>query len=91
MTTLSLKRRSESKRAVSDPKPRKPLSAGRVLAWVVLWAFILLTVFSFFWMIRTGLSNGRSLAGSKSMIFILARFSTISFGWWTLFPSTIPR
>lgn len=36
-------------------------SPGRVLAWIVLWAFVLVTLFPFFWMLRTSLSNNRSL------------------------------
>ncbi|KRF22342.1 carbohydrate ABC transporter permease [Phycicoccus sp. Soil802] len=74
MTTITVKRRRDSKRAVAETKPRKPLSAGRVVAWIVLWAFILLTVFPFFWMIRTGLSNGRSLAANSGS-FLPADFT----------------
>ncbi|MFJ4828897.1 carbohydrate ABC transporter permease [Streptomyces sp. NPDC088747] len=37
-------------------------SPGRVLAWVVLALVVLITIFPFYWMLRTALSNGRALA-----------------------------
>lgn len=54
---------------------------GRVLSWVVLWLFILLTIFPFYWMLRTGLSNNRALAGASSSLlpadFTLGAFKRV--------------
>jgi multiple sugar transport system permease protein len=44
------------------------VSWGRIGAWVVLWFFILLTLVPFYWMIRTGLSTSRSLAGNPGSL-----------------------
>jgi multiple sugar transport system permease protein len=52
----------------SDRPARRALSPGRVVAWIVLWAFILLTLFPFYWMLRTGLSNNRSLAANSTSL-----------------------
>src|SRR5690606_37613332 len=38
------------------------LTPGRVLAWACLLAIILVTLFPFYWMLRTALSNGTTLA-----------------------------
>jgi multiple sugar transport system permease protein len=38
------------------------LTAGRVVAWACLVAIIVLTLFPFYWMLRTALSNGTTLA-----------------------------
>ena len=38
------------------------LTAGRVVAWACLVAIIALTLFPFYWMLRTALSNGTTLA-----------------------------
>src|SRR3712207_331869 len=42
------------------PQPRR-LNLGRILAWVALVIIMLITLFPFYWMLRTALSNGRSL------------------------------
>lgn len=42
---------------------------GRMLAWVCIVIIILVTLFPFYWMLRTALSNGRSLfANPRSML-----------------------
>ena len=44
------------------PRPaRKPLSAGRVLAWIAMIAIMLVTLFPFYWMIRTAASTNAAL------------------------------
>ncbi|MFP5333997.1 MAG: carbohydrate ABC transporter permease [Actinomycetes bacterium] len=57
------------------------VNGGRVLSWVVLWLFILLTIFPFYWMLRTGLSNNRALAGASSSLlpadFTLGAFKRV--------------
>ncbi|HEY5836766.1 carbohydrate ABC transporter permease [Streptomyces sp.] len=37
------------------------LRPGRILAWLVLWAFILITLLPFVWMLRTALSDNKEL------------------------------
>lgn len=60
---------------VTDPapvpvqkKPRKPLSIGRFLAWVSLWVAILITLFPFYWILRTALSNTKALAANSTSL-----------------------
>lgn len=40
---------------------RRQLNPGRILAWAVLLLFLLVTIAPFLWMLRTALSNNRSL------------------------------
>jgi multiple sugar transport system permease protein len=42
------------------------ISPGRVLAWIVLILFILITLFPFYWMLRTALSNNRTLFANSA-------------------------
>jgi multiple sugar transport system permease protein len=62
---------------VSTPDPRgqaprrrrRPPSVGRVLAWVVMILLLLVTLFPFYWMLRTALSsNGALYASSTSLL-----------------------
>lgn len=46
---------------------RRP-STGRIAAWVVLVIFIIITLFPFYWMLRTALSNNRALFSSDSWL-----------------------
>lgn len=50
----------------ASKKPRP--GPGRILAWVVMWMFVLITLVPFYWMIRTGLSNNRALAGNAGSL-----------------------
>ncbi|SCK38209.1 carbohydrate ABC transporter membrane protein 2, CUT1 family (TC 3.A.1.1.-) [Streptomyces sp. WMMB 714] len=43
-------------------RERRPLSWGRVLAWVAMGAITVLTLFPFYWMLRTALSTNTALA-----------------------------
>jgi multiple sugar transport system permease protein len=43
------------------PTPRQFPSIGRVAAWLVLILFIVISIFPLYWMLRTALSNNRSL------------------------------
>jgi multiple sugar transport system permease protein len=48
---------------------RRPPSVGRVLAWVVMILLLLVTLFPFYWMLRTALSsNGALYASSTSLL-----------------------
>jgi multiple sugar transport system permease protein len=42
------------------------IRVGRIAAWAVLWIFVLLTLFPFYWMLRTSLSNNRMLFSDAS-------------------------
>ncbi|MFI8522996.1 carbohydrate ABC transporter permease [Promicromonospora sukumoe] len=44
---------------------RTRITWGRVLAWVVLWFFVLATVLPFYWMLRTALSDNHALAAQS--------------------------
>ena len=43
------------------PRRRKPLNPGRVVAWTLMIVIILVTLFPFYWMLRTSLSTSSSL------------------------------
>jgi ABC-type glycerol-3-phosphate transport system permease component len=43
-------------------KPVRPFSWGRVLAWTYVIVFLLVTVFPFYWILRTSLSNNFALS-----------------------------
>jgi multiple sugar transport system permease protein len=64
-------------RAVAPSRTRRP-NVGRIAAWAVLVALVLVTLFPFWWVLRTGLSNNRSLpshAGSLAPVdFTLGAF-----------------
>jgi multiple sugar transport system permease protein len=61
MTTAIAPSRAASSASTSEEKRRKPLSAGRVAAWAVMIIIILITLFPFYWMLRTSLSTSLSL------------------------------
>ncbi|AYY12494.1 carbohydrate ABC transporter permease [Actinobacteria bacterium YIM 96077] len=42
--------------------PRRPVNWGRVVAWAALIVLLIVTIFPFYWMLRTSLSNNRALA-----------------------------
>lgn len=48
--------------ATSPTRSRQPIRRGRILGWAALIAFLLVTLFPFYWMLRTALSNDRALA-----------------------------
>lgn len=49
-------------------RKRKKMSAGRILAWAVMIAFLILSLFPFYWMLRTALSTSRSLPSDPSSL-----------------------
>jgi multiple sugar transport system permease protein len=60
---------SELVHAPSAPASRrKPVNPGRVAAWVALTIIILVTLFPFYWMLRTALSTSRSLFSDPSSL-----------------------
>ena len=55
--------------AVAVRRRRRPPSVGRVLAWVVMILLLLITLFPFYWILRTALSsNGALYANSTSLL-----------------------
>ncbi|MFC5379455.1 carbohydrate ABC transporter permease [Aquipuribacter nitratireducens] len=52
--------------ATPTAKDRRSFSPGRVVAWAFLVLFILLTLFPFYWMLRTALSNNVALAANSA-------------------------
>ncbi len=61
--------------------PRTRISLGRSLAWLFMLGSLLVTLFPFYWMLRTALSNTRALASSsESMLpadFTLGAFERV--------------
>ena len=53
--------------AVPAPERRR-LNPGRIAAWAALVILILITLFPFYWMLRTALSNGRSLFSNPASL-----------------------
>lgn len=47
---------------------RGPISPGRIVAWVAMIAFLVVTLFPFYWMLRTALSTTRSLPSSPNSL-----------------------
>ncbi|MFI5729139.1 carbohydrate ABC transporter permease [Kribbella sp. NPDC051587] len=47
---------------------RKPLNIGRILAWAFLIILLILTLFPFYWMLRTALSNNTQLAAHPNSL-----------------------
>jgi multiple sugar transport system permease protein len=58
-----------TKSDVADAAPgpqRRTITPRRILAWVMLVLIVFITLFPFYWMLRTALSNGRSLSANSS-------------------------
>jgi multiple sugar transport system permease protein len=48
--------------ASGSARRRRPLSPGRILAWIVMIAILVVTLFPFYWILRTALSSNTALA-----------------------------
>ncbi len=60
---------SDADRPAPPRRRRRRLSPGRVLAWAVMILVLLVTLFPFYWMLRTALSsNGALYANSTSLL-----------------------
>lgn len=58
------------------PRPRaRRLSPGRVLAWIVMILILLVTLFPFYWVLRTALSSNASLYVDPTSL------TPVGFGW----------
>ncbi len=49
-------------------RARRPFPWGKILAWAVMIVFLFLTVFPFYWMLRTALSSNNALATDPSSL-----------------------
>ncbi|MFD6178729.1 MULTISPECIES: carbohydrate ABC transporter permease [unclassified Isoptericola] len=72
-TTTTLPEPATTAAPPSQPAPatrrRRPPSVRRVLAWVVMAVLLLVTLFPFYWMLRTALSsNGALYANATSLL-----------------------
>ena len=56
-------------RTLSRPATARRVNWGRVVAWAILATLVVITIFPFYWALRTGLSNNRSLpSGATSLL-----------------------
>jgi multiple sugar transport system permease protein len=56
----------ETAPAPEVPRERKKITLGRVLNWTILALVLFITLFPFYWMLRTALSNGKALSANSS-------------------------
>jgi len=72
---------SETERPARDMKATGRWTPGRFLAWSFMVLMLLATLFPFYWMLRTALSNTRSLAANSSSLlpadFTLGAFERV--------------
>ncbi|MFS0704588.1 carbohydrate ABC transporter permease [Cellulomonas sp. 179-A 9B4 NHS] len=61
MTTTTA-RPATTPRPVPTSRTRRPVPWGRVVGWVCLIVILLITLFPFYWMLRTAFSDNRALA-----------------------------
>ncbi|HSU36860.1 MAG TPA: carbohydrate ABC transporter permease [Propionibacteriaceae bacterium] len=61
MATTTASRESAAASSTSSVKRRQKMGAGRALAWAALIVIILITLFPFYWMLRTALSTTNAL------------------------------
>ena len=63
------------------PKPKRKFSFGLAVAWIVTILFLLVTLFPFYWMVRTAFSNGAVLATKPASLlpvdFTLGAFKRV--------------
>jgi multiple sugar transport system permease protein len=61
-----------AQRGPTDPREgrrnRRKLTPGRVLAWAVLIVLLLITIFPFYWMLRTALSSNNALYSNAASL-----------------------
>ncbi|MFN8472316.1 MAG: carbohydrate ABC transporter permease [Anaerolineae bacterium] len=64
--------------ATTVTRPRKPLPIGRILGWSVLILIIFVTLFPFWWIIRTALSTQRELIANPHSLLPVG-FTAVNF------------
>lgn len=64
-----------------DGAPRRRFTMKRLLMWTIIFLVMFVTLFPFYWMLRTALSNGKSLAANPSSLlpadFTLGAFKRV--------------
>lgn len=60
--------RREPENPAEQKRPRRRLSLGRVVAWAVMIAMLLITIFPFYWMLRTALSSNSALYANATSL-----------------------
>ncbi|MFC5823616.1 carbohydrate ABC transporter permease [Nonomuraea insulae] len=74
MATVTAPAASDAHAAGPEPPPKPRIGIGRVLAWVFMGLVIAASVFPFYWVLRTALSDNNALyAGGDSLLPV--RFS----------------
>ena len=69
MATTATPVAAPAARTADQPSPRPGFNLGRAAAWVFMILVILLSLFPFYWMLRTALSSNNALyAGSDSLL-----------------------
>jgi ABC-type glycerol-3-phosphate transport system permease component len=69
MTRTAIRKQSAAIARRPDPRTRRaPLSPGRMLAWTYLTIFLLVTIFPFYWILRTALSNNYALVAHPTSV-----------------------
>jgi multiple sugar transport system permease protein len=85
MTTLTTSREPLAEQSRTKPRRRRAvprrLGVGRLVAWAVMVLLLLGTIFPFYWMLRTALSNTRALSSHYSSLapadFTLGAFQRV--------------
>ena len=54
--------------ATRPPAKQRRLNLGRIVSWLALGFFVLLTIFPFYWMLRIALSNNSALASDPTAL-----------------------
>jgi multiple sugar transport system permease protein len=68
MAVLSSDQTAKTLRAAPGTRSRKRPNWGRILAWSVLMAILVATLFPFWWVLRTGLSSNHALAAQAGSL-----------------------
>ncbi|WP_454050049.1 carbohydrate ABC transporter permease [Cellulomonas sp. Marseille-Q8402] len=67
-TTAPLAAPSRSRTGGRRPSARRPVPWGRVVGWICLIVILLITLFPFYWMLRTAFSDNRALASDAGSL-----------------------
>jgi multiple sugar transport system permease protein len=59
---------SQPTSTVRQPSAVRRVNWGRVVAWAILGALVVITIFPFYWALRTGLSNNRALPSNATSL-----------------------
>ena len=80
MTTLTQKTPISTTASIPETEDRKP-RLGKLAAWAVMLAALAITIFPFYWMLRTALSNNHALAENPGSLlpadFTLGAFKRV--------------